>query len=229
MTNFDSRTGQITTAPTGSTGSGTARTATPRDPSEMGQKEFLTLMLAQLQAQDPLNPMDNGEFVAQLAQFSTVSGLEKINSSVETVTAGLSDLRVASASTMLGRQVLVAGDVTRPDAAGSVHGAVELGEDATSVVVSFANAATGEILQAIPYGAQPKGTMPFDWAEVPPDLARLRAPIRVGVSVTTPAGTRTVDPQVYARVMSASSAGTDLTLQIEDHGAVNALEVTSIR
>lgn len=228
MINFDSVTGQINTVGTG-TSSAAAASTPARDPSEMGQKDFLTLMLAQLQAQDPLNPMDNGEFVAQLAQFSTVSGLEKINSSVESVTAGISDLRVASASTMLGRQVLVQGDVTRPDAAGGIHGAVDLAEDATSVVVTFANAETGEILQAIPYGAQPKGTMAFDWAEVPPDLTRLRAPIRVGVSVTTGAGTRTVDPQVYARVMSASSSGTDLTLQIEDHGAVNALEVTSIR
>lgn len=225
MITVDTKTGTISNGTTGQSAS------TPTAKTEMGQSDFLTLMLAQLQAQDPLNPMDNADFVAQLAQFSTVSGLEKINGSVEALGSGMGDFRVASAANMLGRQVLVPGAVARAGADGAVHGAVDLPEDATSVVVTYSHGVTGELLKSVPYGAQPTGTMTFDWTDVPADLVASRTPIRVSVSATGAEGTKTVGPQVYARVMSATSGGTaqDLTLQVEDYGAMNALEVNSIR
>lgn len=225
MITLDPKTGSLTNGATGQTAS------TPNAKTEMGQSDFLTLMLAQLQAQDPLNPMDNADFVAQLAQFSQVSGLEKINQSVEALSGGMGDFRVASAANMLGRQVLVPGGVARAGADGSVHGVAALPEDASSVVVTYSHGVTGELLKSVPMGAQAKGDMAFDWADVPADLVANRTPIRVTVSATGAEGTKTVGPQVYARVVSATSGGTaqDLTLQVEDYGAMNALEVNSIR
>ncbi|OYU17703.1 MAG: flagellar biosynthesis protein FlgD, partial [Rhodobacteraceae bacterium PARR1] len=98
-------------------------------------------------------------------------------------------------------------------------------------VVTYSHGVTGELLKSVPLGAQAKGDMAFDWTDVPADLAASRTPIRVSVSATGAEGTKTVSPQVYARVMSATSGGTaqDLTLQVEDYGAMNALEVNSIR
>ena len=225
MITLDPKTGTLTNGTTGQTAS------TPAATPEMGQNDFLTLMLAQLQAQDPLNPMDNADFVAQLAQFSQVSGLEKINKTVETLGAGMGDFRVASAANMLGRQVLVPGNMARADAEGAVHGVVDLPEDASSVVVTYSHGVTGELLKSMPMGAQSKGDMAFDWTDVPADLVAKRTPIRVSVSATGAEGSKTVGPQVYARVMSATSGGKtqDLTLQVEDYGAMNALEVNSIR
>jgi len=132
---------------------------------------------------------------------------------------------------MLGRQVLVPGAVARAGADGSLHGLVSLPEDATSVVVTYSNGVTGELLKSMPYGPQAKGDMAFDWTDIPADLTAARTPIRVSVSATGAQGTKTVSPQVYARVLSATSGGTaqDLTLQVEDYGAMNALEVNSIR
>lgn len=228
MITLDPKTGALTSATTGQTAN--TPVTTPAAP-ELGQNDFLTLMLAQLKAQDPLNPMDNADFVAQLAQFSTVSGLEKINGSVESLGSGMGDFRVASAANMLGRQVLVPGNMARPDADGGVHGVVDLPEDASSVVVTYSHGVTGELLKSVPLGAQAKGDMAFDWTDVPADLVAKRTPIRVSVSATGAEGSKTVGPQVYARVMSATSGGKaqDLTLQVEDYGAMNALEVNSIR
>lgn len=225
MITIDSKTGALTNNATAKS------TSTPATGPEMGQNDFLTLMLAQLQAQDPLNPMDNADFVAQLAQFSQVSGLEKINKSVETLGSGMGDFRVASAANMLGRQVLVPGNVARADADGGVHGVVKLPENASSVVVTYSNGVTGELLKSVPFGAQAKGDMAFDWTDVPADLVAKRTPIRVSVSATGVGGSHAVGPQVYARVLSATSGGMgqDLTLQVEDYGAMNALEVNSIR
>jgi flagellar basal-body rod modification protein FlgD len=225
MIDTNTMTGRVSAAGTGQTA--TARPAN----SDLGQDDFLTLMLAQLQSQDPLNPMDNGEFVAQLAQFSTVSGIEKVNSTLGQLGEGMRDFRVATAANLLGHSVLVPGSIARADAQGAIHGVVDLPEAASSVVVSFSDARTGALLRTTPMGAQPAGLMGFDWTGMPPDLVAARTPVQVSVSVTTESGTRQIGPQVYARVLSAQAGGTgaDLTLQIEDYGALNALEIEALR
>jgi len=62
--------------------------------NEIGQNEFLELMLAQLKNQDPFQPLENGEFVAQMAQFSTVSGIEEMNASLKGMTDSLQGNRI---------------------------------------------------------------------------------------------------------------------------------------
>lgn len=225
MIDVNTKTGTVSNPVTGQ------RASSPSASANLGQNDFLTLMLAQLQSQDPLNPMDNGEFVAQLAQFSTVSGIEKVNTTLEGLGSGMRDFRVATAANLLGHQVLVPGSVARADEKGEIHGVVDLPDPASSVVVTFTDAKTGAILHSLPMGAQPAGLMGFDWTDVPADLVAARAPVRVSVSATTDKGTQQVGPQVYARVLSAQAgaAGSDLTLQVEDYGALNALEIEALR
>ena len=101
-------------------------------PKELGQAEFLELMLAQIQNQDPFEPMENGAFVAQLAQFSTVTGLSEISTSV----AALSDVLLANqtmqASTMVGRTVIVESDEALLGSTGELRASVELPIDASA-------------------------------------------------------------------------------------------------
>lgn len=224
MIDIDTTTGMIRSGTTGQ------QAATKAASADLGQSDFLTLMLAQLQAQDPLNPMENGEFVAQLAQFSTVSGIEKINGTLEGLGDGMRDFRVATAANLLGHSVLVPGSVARAGADGAIHGIVDLPEAVSSAVVTFSDAKTGAILNTQPMGAQPAGLMGFDWSDMPADLVKNRTPVRVTVSATTEAGTKQIGPQVYARVLSAQAgAGADMTLQVEDYGALNALEIEALR
>lgn len=70
----------------------------------LGQADFLTLLVTQLKNQDPLSPLENDAFVAQLAQFSTVSGITEMNQSLKTMAAGTTDLR-SSAPQWIGRTV----------------------------------------------------------------------------------------------------------------------------
>lgn len=200
--------------------------------SALNQKDFLTLLTAQMQNQDPLQPMENGEFLAQMAQFSTVAGIEKINATLTSLTSGIRESRIATASNLLGHQVLVPGNIARADADGAIHGAVDLPGLAESVMVTFENATTGEVLHKESYGAQSSGLMGFSWSGMPEELVQSRQPIRVSVSMATASGTQQVGPSVYARVVSATAGGVnsnDVTLQIEDYGALNALEVESFR
>jgi len=71
---------------------------------------FLTLMLAQLKHQDPMKPMENGEFLSQMAEFSTVTGIEEMNASLETLTTSIGTNRTLEAASLIGREVIVEDD-----------------------------------------------------------------------------------------------------------------------
>jgi len=69
---------------------------------ELGKNEFLELLVAQMNNQNPLEPQENGEFIGQLAQFSTVEGVEKLNSSMETILSGYQSSQALQASSLVG-------------------------------------------------------------------------------------------------------------------------------
>ena len=74
---------------------------------QLGQEDFLKLMTTQLQNQDPFAPMENAEFIAQMAQFSTVTGITDMGQTLKNMSGQLSEFRIATATNMLGNSVLV--------------------------------------------------------------------------------------------------------------------------
>jgi flagellar basal-body rod modification protein FlgD len=197
----------------------------------LGQQDFLTLLTAQLKNQDPLKPMDNAEFLGQMAQFSTVSGIDRINETLSGFGSGMRDMRISMASNMLGHSVLVPGSVAYPDDTGAVRGAVDLPGSVQSLVVSYSDARNGTLLHTQTLGAQPAGMVGFEWADLPASITAARGPVRVSLSAAQDGATVNLDPQVYARVLSASAGGgaDDVTLQVEGFGAINTLEIESFR
>ncbi len=216
---------------TGTTAASGTNPSSAKGSGALGQSDFMTLMLAQLQNQNPLDPTDNTEFLAQLAQFNTVGGIDKINTTLASLGTQMADFRVATATNLLGHQVLVPGNIARPDASGTIEGVADLPDAASSVTVTFSNAKTGELLNTRVYGAQPKGLMGFDWSDIPQDMVTSRTPVRITVAATTPEGTKDVGASVFAKVLSARSGatGSDLTLNIEDFGAIDSAEIDSFR
>ena len=81
--------------------------------TSLGQEDFLKLMTTQLQNQDPFAPMDNGDFIAQMAQFSTVTGITEMGNQMKALNDKLDSFRIATASQYLGHSVLVPGNVVR--------------------------------------------------------------------------------------------------------------------
>ena len=197
----------------------------------LGQKDFLTLLTAQLKNQDPLKPMENTEFLGQMAQFSTVAGIDRLNETLAGQGGGLRDSRPTMATNLLGHSVLVQTPVARPDNDGAIRGAVNLPDAAEALVISYSDATTGAILHTQTMGAQPAGKAAFEWTELPPNIQANRNPVRVTVTASQNGGTRMHDPMVYARVLSASAdAGADdVTLQIEGYGALSTLEIEAFR
>lgn len=196
--------------------------------SDLGQNDFLTLMTTQLMNQDPFAPMQNGEFLAQMAQFSTVSALEQVNSSLDAIGGQVGSYKITAASAMLGREVLVPGTLARPDAAGEIHGAADLPEAAGSVSVVYSDAESGKELYRQPMGAQPAGRMDFAWADVPEDIVAAHGGLRIAVETDS---AQPAQPYVYAQVIGVQTAqgSQDLTLDVEDYGLQSSLEITAVR
>ncbi len=105
--------------------------------SELGQQEFLTLMLEQIKNQDPFKPMENGDFLAQMAQFSTVNGITEMQGSLENMAAGFQSSQVLQASSLVGKNVLVPADEYNYKQGEALTGSVSLPAFAQGVTIEY--------------------------------------------------------------------------------------------
>lgn len=200
--------------------------------SELGQQDFLKLMTAQLQNQDPFAPMENGDFVAQMAQFSTVSGIEQLNKGLTGLVDQMRQMRIATASNLLGHSVLVPGNLARPDAEGQIHGVIDLPQASSATRVSFTDAETGELYHSQILGAQRAGLVGFSWLDLPPAVVEGRRQIRIEATVNMGDGEQSLGPSVYAKVLAAaagSDAANSVMLDVQDYGEVAVTETTRFR
>jgi flagellar basal-body rod modification protein FlgD len=125
------------------------------------QDRFLKLLITQMKNQDPLNPMDNAQVTSQMAQLSTVTGIDKLNSTVEALSASMLASQSLSAVSMIGHPVLVAG--TQIDLLNSqANAAVELPQPADSLTVTISDA-SGKIVRTLNMGAQQDGIANILW------------------------------------------------------------------
>jgi len=129
---------------------------------ELGQDAFLKLMMTQLRAQDPMNPMEGSEFLSQLAEFSTVSGIEKLNKTFTNLAASLSSSQALQASQLVGRAVLIPGGEIEFDPEVGLDTAVSLPAEVPDLVVNLYNA-SGELVRSMSMGQQGPGLVDVSW------------------------------------------------------------------
>ncbi|MCL2345636.1 MAG: flagellar hook assembly protein FlgD [Desulfobulbus sp.] len=125
------------------------------------QTRFLTLLMAQMQNQDPLNPLDNAQITTQMAQLSTVTGIEKLNQTMAQLLAGYSDAQAMQAAAMVGRNVMIAGN-NLPMADGQSVGGAALSAPADQVQITIKDA-NGKVVQIENLGARDAGNLYFTW------------------------------------------------------------------
>ena len=202
----------------------------PKAKDQLGQEDFLKLMTTQLQNQDPFAPMENGEFIAQMAQFSTVTGITSMDESLKNVAAKLGETRIATAANMLGHSVLVPGKIARADDDGSVNGVIDLPSASTNVNVVF-KSQNGEILDTINLGNQSSGLVGFAWHGAPKDMIESDEPIFVEAYANSGNGMEGVSSSIFAEVLSSSAGDGDsgVMLDVRDYGTISANEVIKFR
>ncbi|SFX18224.1 flagellar hook assembly protein FlgD [Marinospirillum alkaliphilum] len=130
--------------------------------NEMGKQEFMRLLVTQLENQDPLNPQDNTEFIAQLAQFSSLEGITNLNTTVGQFATSLQSTQALQASTLVGRQVQVLTNWSELEPGKSIKGTIDLPKSAGDVFVAV-YAPNGEYLGDISLGSRGAGEISFEW------------------------------------------------------------------
>jgi len=127
--------------------------------ADESQDRFLKLLVTQMRNQDPMNPMDNAQVTTQLAQISTVGGIDKLNNSLSAMSSAMSATQNAS---LIGRNVVVSSDLVRLGSTGPVTVGVELTGAADKVGVAIQDA-SGRTVRSLSFGALPQGTSTFEW------------------------------------------------------------------
>lgn len=130
--------------------------------AKLGQEDFMKLMLTKMNQQDPFKPMEDGEFLSQMAQFSAVSGLKDIKESFNTLSESLKSNHALQASSMVGRKVMIPGNKAMLPESGEIRGAVELPVSTSGLKISIYDD-SGELVHQIDKGSQKQGTVNFSW------------------------------------------------------------------
>lgn len=129
----------------------------------LGQDQFLKLMTTQMTHQDPSNPMQNGEFLSQMAQFGTVSGIQDLQQSFASFANSIQSAQALQAASLVGRYVTVPTDTATLEAGGEINGKVNLTSSTPGLTLAITNASTGELVKTISLGNQSAGAVPFTW------------------------------------------------------------------
>ncbi|MBM4220447.1 MAG: flagellar hook assembly protein FlgD [Gammaproteobacteria bacterium] len=136
--------------------------AARKNSKNLGQEDFLALMITQLQSQDPLKPMENGEFIGQMAQFSTVTGIAEMTKSVSALTEAYNSGQALQAASMVGRTILTEGNSASLAPGQPLAGAVEL-PYATQAAKVRIYSDSGQLVRELPLGPQNAGISNFSW------------------------------------------------------------------
>jgi len=223
----------VSTIPSNSSTTGTSSSSTSNVSSAlsntMTQADFLKLMTAQLQAQDPTNPVDNSQFVSQMAQFSQLSSTQQLDTDLQTlssnITSALQTSQVLSSSNLVNRQVMVPSTTMTFDGSDSMKGAVNV-TAASNVTVQVLDG-SGNVVRTLPLGAQNAGLSQFTW-DGKDDSGNTVADGSYTLKAT--AGTSSLDTYVAGTVTGVGYGGSSLGtyLQVSGVGGVSLSQVAQI-
>lgn len=238
MATVNSTTGSTTTINSlMSTMNAQTGTATGTDGVKADTDKFMTLLVTQLQNQDPLNPMDNAQMTSQLAQLQTVTGVNKLNDTLESLKASYQSSESISATNLIGHGVLVEGNGVTLSSSKGILG-VELGTDADAVQVTITDS-KGKTVQTMDLGKQKAGVLPLAWDGVP-DASNLDSsgkPVTVAdgsykFTVTATAGGKALTDAKglqFDSVASVTTSGTDgVKLNLPSKGAVTMADIKQV-
>ncbi|CAM3964447.1 MULTISPECIES: flagellar hook assembly protein FlgD [Pseudomonadaceae] len=195
---------------------------------DLGKNEFLNLLVAQLNNQNPLEPQGNGEFIAQLAQFSQVEGIEKLNTSMGSMLSSFQSSQALQASSLVGRKVIVPSEKAVVDTSESFKASTVLPVSSSNVYVNVYDN-SGALVTRVNLGEQAAGNVSFIWDGkdsdgnvAPPGTYKFEAQATYGSETK---GLYTLLP---ANVDSVTLGGNELMLNLAGLGSVPLSQVQVI-
>jgi len=139
-----------------------ATTANKSTSNADAQDRFLKLLVTQMQNQDPLNPMDNAQVTSQMAQINTVTGIEKLNTTMSSMSTNMASMQMLQGSSLVGHGVLLDGNKLFVNDEGKASAGYELAAAATSVRIDVLNS-SGTVLDSFTQTGKAAGRQDFDW------------------------------------------------------------------
>lgn len=192
-------------------------------------QNFMQLLLTQVQNQDPLNPMDSTAFLGQLAQLSTVSGIQDLNTNFSTLSTALSSNQAVQAASLVGHSALVNASTLNWDGTNASTAALTLPTASGDVEVNITDA-SGATVRTMKLGSQPAGNLDFSWDGTDANGATLPAG-SYGISATATDNGQTTGLQTMATavIQGVGLGGSNgLTLDLTGIGSVPLSQVQRI-
>lgn len=207
----------------GTTGTSSSTSATAKTDATASQDRFLKLLVAQLNNQDPMNPMDNAQMTSQIAQINTVSGIQQVNETLKGMSDQFASLQVLQGSSMVGRNVLIEGSkLSIQD--GKASGAIDLTAQAESVKIEIVSPG-GTVLDSINMGALDAGRNAFTW-----DASKYSGTGSPSFRVVATTGGQNVasTSMVQDKVTSVGSENGAMLVQLANNTAVGYSKIKSL-
>jgi len=214
---------------TPSSGAATAAGAVPAN-MQINQSQFLKLISTQMQNQDPLNPTDPTQFLAQIEGLSEVSSLQSLQTSIAGLASGLQGAQMLNGTSLLGHSVLAPGTTAELAAGGSVSGAVTAPSGAGSLTVSVTNSA-GSLVDAFSVSPASSGYTNFTWnGNAASGSAAPAGQYTLSVNATVGGAAQSVNPLIYSQVQSVTIDPSTQALNLNTvNGTVPMSSVVSIQ
>lgn len=212
------------TSPTTTASTASSSHATTTDPAAM-QDRFLKLLVAQINNQDPMNPMDNAQMTSQMAQINTVNGIQQLNQTLTGMAAQFSAMQVLQGSNLVGQDVLTAGTTLSPNpSTGLASAAFDLAGAADNVSVDILSP-SGQVLDSVNMGTQTAGRHSFDW-----NTSGYQGTGKLSYRVNATLDQKPVASTALVRekVVSVGAVNGALSIQLQSGRSVNYSDVAAI-
>lgn len=194
----------------------------------LDQAAFLKLLTTQMQTQDPFNPVDNTQMVAQMAQFSSTTGIAEMNQSLKSISTALASSRVGDAASWIGKAALVESRTASALRDGSFAGNVTIGEDASRVDINLVDS-SGKIVYTGSANDVKAGTIPFYWDGKDDAGNAVAGPLNISVFAKDAAGEAIDSASTsWATVTGVQSPASGATKIVTPLGTIDPAEALQL-
>jgi flagellar basal-body rod modification protein FlgD len=204
--------------------------ASQKSNQTIDQAGFLKLLTTQLQTQDPTDPVDNTQMVAQMAQFSSTTGIAEMNQSIKNMAQDIAAARFGDASGWIGRAALLDGNVAAPATNGAYAGQISLPADVSRLNLALVDD-SGQTVYSTDLGAKSAGNVNWAWDGKDANTGQPANKGALRVVVTAP-GTdgKAVAPALasWTEIQSVQSPATGTTKLITALGQVSPSDVIEL-
>jgi len=192
------------------------------------QNQFLTMLVTQLQNQDPTNPMDNSQLTTQLAQINTLSGIEKLNTTLGSISGQINTSQSLQSSTLIGHGVMVNGGQILVGKGTTTPFGVELTSASTATSATIKDA-SGSVIDTVDLGALSAGVHTFSWdGKLSDGSAAPDGKYTVAIAASNGSTQLVAQPLNYAYVNGVSTANDTTKLDLGTMGSATLDDVRQI-